>query len=310
MPDTGYFSDDSMIRRVMRKRAVGLTYGTRALVIGAVHPLLYVGTAENSQHRSTPYTRLALTGRLFEAVFLGTRREADRALAFTRKKHAMVVGGLPEDAGRSYPAGTRYSALDPNLMFMTMAFTLDSVEATHDLLVGRLTATERADLYQDFVRWAELFGMPRSAAPADHRSFRAEFDAYLASELPHLTDEARLVGEYLSGRRLAHRLRPPARQFASGMALFIQGSLPPRVRELYGMPWDIADEVAYRSLVAAVRAAHVTPPLVPRPLRPFLSGASGSLYRRLAVGEKKLVAAGRESMPGVDPRNYRERHAG
>ena len=56
----GYFSDDSMIRRVMRKRAVGLTYGQRALVIGAVHPLLYVGTAENTQHRTTPYTRLGL----------------------------------------------------------------------------------------------------------------------------------------------------------------------------------------------------------------------------------------------------------
>ncbi|RMI31767.1 oxygenase MpaB family protein [Nocardia stercoris] len=310
MPQTGYFSDDSMLRRVMRKRAVGLTYGTRALVIGAVHPLLYVGTAENSQHRSTPYTRLALTGRLFEAVFLGTREEADRALAFTRRKHATVSGALPEDAGRAYPAGTRYSALDPNLMFMTMAFTFDSVEATHDLLVGRLTATERADLYQDFVRWAELFGMPRAAAPADHRSFRAEFDVYLASDLPHLTAEARLVGEYLSGQRVAHRLPLPTRGLTSGMALLIQGSLPPRVRELYRMPWDITDELAFRSLVAAVRAAHVTPPLLPRPLQPFLAGPSSALYRRLAVGEKRLVAAGKESMPGVDPRNYRERHAG
>src|SRR5687768_3529839 len=62
--DTGYFSDASMIRRVMRKRAVGLTYGLRALVIGAVNPLLYVGTAESTEHRDTPYTRLALTGKL------------------------------------------------------------------------------------------------------------------------------------------------------------------------------------------------------------------------------------------------------
>ncbi len=73
MSDPGYFSDDSMIRRVMRKRAVGLTYGQRALVVGAVNPLLYVGTAEHTEHRTTPYTRLAITGRLFEAVALGTR---------------------------------------------------------------------------------------------------------------------------------------------------------------------------------------------------------------------------------------------
>lgn len=139
MPGPGYFSDDSMIRRVMRKRAVGLTYGLRALVIGAVHPLLFVGTAENTAHRATPYTRLALTGRLFEAVFLGDKDEADRALAFTRKRHLPVDGVLPEDAGPHHPAGSHYSALDPHLMFMTMAFTADSAEVMHDLLVRKLT---------------------------------------------------------------------------------------------------------------------------------------------------------------------------
>jgi uncharacterized protein (DUF2236 family) len=93
--DTGYFSDDSMIRRVMRKRAVGLTYGLRALVIGAVNPLLYVGTAESTEHRDTPYTRLALTGKLFEAVFFGSREDADRALEFTGKKATRGRGGAP-----------------------------------------------------------------------------------------------------------------------------------------------------------------------------------------------------------------------
>lgn len=156
--DSGYFSDDSMIRRVMRKRAVGLTYGLRALVIGAVNPLLYVGTAESTQHRDTPYTRLALTGNLFEAVFFGTREEADRALEFTGKKHAQVKGRLPEDAGARHPAGSAYSAYDPHLSFMTMAFTFESAEVMYDLLVRRLSDTEREDLYQDYVRWGSCSG--------------------------------------------------------------------------------------------------------------------------------------------------------
>ena len=41
---SGYFAADSMAVRVMSTRAVGLTYGKRALVIGAVHPRLFVGT--------------------------------------------------------------------------------------------------------------------------------------------------------------------------------------------------------------------------------------------------------------------------
>lgn len=305
--DAGYFSDDSMIRRVMRKRAVGLTYGQRALVIGAVNPLLYVGTAENTQHRQTPYTRLALTGRLFEAVFLGSKAEADRALAFTGKKHARVNGGLPERAGDRHPAGTRYSARDPHLMYMTMAFTFDSAEVMHDLLVRRLTDTEREGLYQDYCRWGELFGMPRSAAPATYREFRRSFDAYLASDELFLTDEAKLVGSYLMGQRVAYPLPIPFQQALSGFSLLVQGSVPPRIREMYGLRWGIPEEVAYRGMAQAVRTAHIAPPLVPKPLRGPLSGLSHPLYRLLTRREQQLVNSGRPSMPGVDPRPLADR---
>ncbi|WP_067544043.1 oxygenase MpaB family protein [Nocardia crassostreae] len=305
----GYFSDDSMIRRVMRKRAVGLTYGQRALVIGAVHPLLYVGTAENTNHRTTPYTRLALTGRLFEAVSLGTKAEADRAIAFTQKRHAPVNGALPEDAGAHHPAGTRYSARDPHLMFMTMAFTFDSAEVMHDLLVRKLTPGERESLYHDYVRWAELFGMPREAAPSTYAKFRRDYDAYLASDEVFLTDEAKLVGSYLMGQRVANPLPMPFQQAFGGFALLVQGSLPARIRAMYDLRWGIREEVAHRGLAQAIRTAHIAPPLVPSPLRRTLAGPSRPMYRLLTRREQQLVSAGRASMPGVDPRNWVARNS-
>ncbi|MEV6771450.1 oxygenase MpaB family protein [Nocardia sp. NPDC051030] len=307
--EPGYFSDDSMIRRVMRKRAVGLTYGQRALVIGAVHPLLYVGTAENTEHRTTPYTRLALTGRLFEAVSLGSKAEADRARSFTRKKHATVNGALPEDAGERHPAGTRYSAHDPHLMFMTMAFTFDSAEVMHDLLVRRLTAGEREGLYQDYCRWGELFGMPREAAPATYREFRRDFDAYLASDELFLTEEAELVGAYLMGQRIANPLSMPVQQALTGFNLLVQGSLPPRIREMYGLDWGIREQLACRGLAQAVRTAHLSPPLLPKLLRGPLNGPSYPLYKLATRREQQLVHAGRPSMPGVDPRNWVARNS-
>ena len=310
MPGPGYFSDDSMIRRVMRKRAVGLTYGLRALVIGAVHPLLYVGTAENTAHRATPYTRLALTGRLFEAVFLGDKEEADRALAFTHKRHVPVEGVLPEDAGPHHPAGSRYSALDPHLMFMTMAFTVDSAEVMHDVLVRRLTGTEREDLYQDYVRWGELFGMPRSAAPADYPAFRRYFDDYLASDELYLTEEAKLVGSYLVGKFVPHPLPGVMRHADSGAHLLVQGSLPRRIRKLYDIGWGPREEMIYRSLARTVRTAHLRPPLVPPVFRDHLSGPSTPIYHQITKRERGLVAAGLASMPDMDTRSYAERHAG
>jgi uncharacterized protein (DUF2236 family) len=305
MSEPGYFADNSMARRVMSKRAVGLTYGQRALVVGAVHPLLYVGTAENTEHRMTPYTRLALTGKLFEAVFLGSKHEADRALAFTTKKHETVRGALPEDAGKRHPAGTGYCALDPHLMYMTMAFTFDSAEVMYDLLVRRLTDGEREALYQDYVRWAELFGMPRKAAPGSYPLFRKSFDAYLASDELFLTDEARLVGSYLAGQRVPYPQRMPLRQATSAFFLLVQGSLPPRIRDMYGMRWGIPEQLAYRTLAQAVRTAHIAPPL----LRGTLAGPSAPVYKLVSRREHELVGTGRPSMPGVDPRNWAARNS-
>lgn len=307
--DSGYFSDDSMVRRVMGKRAVGVTYGLRALVVGAVDPLLYVGTAESTEHRATPYTRLALTGKLFEAVFFGTTEEADRALAFTSNKHAAVVGELPEDAGAQHPAGTPYNAYDPHLMFMTMAFTFDSAEVMHDLLVRRLTDSEREDLYQDYVRWGELFGMPRDAAPASYPQFRRYFDGYLESDEPYLTDEAKLVGNYLSGKEVPYPQHGPWQQASSAYYLLIQGSLPERIKRMYGIDWKLPHQLAYQGLAHAVRTTHTAMPVLPRQVRESLAGRSSPLYTVITKREQRLARSGKPSMPEVDPRNWVERNS-
>ena len=66
-----------MLRRVHAERAVGLFYGQRALCIGALSPLNYVGTSEHTAAKATPFKRLAHTASWFEAVMLGSHAEAD-----------------------------------------------------------------------------------------------------------------------------------------------------------------------------------------------------------------------------------------
>jgi uncharacterized protein (DUF2236 family) len=285
--------------QVMSNRAVGLTYGQRALVIGAVHPQLAVGTIEQTAHRDTPYNRLMLTARLFEAVFLGSTEEADRALAFTARKHATVRGTLPEDAGQHYPAGTPYSASDPHLMYMTMAFTFDSAHHMQNLLVRRLSPDESERLWQDFVRWAELFGMPRAAAPATYREFRESFDAYLASDLVHLTEEARIVGSYLAGaKRGDYDVPAPIRPLFRTLDLVVKGSLPQRVRAMYGFRWTPAHQAAFRAAVQGARALYLQPPrFVPRPLDPVLRGSNKGPFKIVAHTERRQLKRGRYSMP-------------
>jgi uncharacterized protein (DUF2236 family) len=162
----GYFPRaTSMLRRVHEERLVGLFYGQRALCIGALAPLNYVGTSEHSYARLTPFRRLAHTGHAFETIYFGSRSEADRVLGYVRKLHEKVRGTLPEDAGM-IPAGTPYSALDPELMLWTVAVIADSAQCFYELFVRRLTGAEREELWQDYIRFGELFGMPREAVPA------------------------------------------------------------------------------------------------------------------------------------------------
>ncbi|PWN01103.1 DUF2236 domain-containing protein [Nocardioides silvaticus] len=291
----GYFAADSMVVRALSSRAVGLTYGQRALVIGALHPRLFVGTAQHTTHRQSPYTRLGLTARLFESVFLGSREEADRALDYAAKRHTTVRGTMSVDGGAAHPAGSPYSAADPGLMWWTAAFTLDSVEFMYDALVRRLRHREREELFAGFVRWAELFGMPRSAAPATYDEFRATFDGWLRSDEPHLVEEARLVGRHIAGT--SGYALPLRRVSSPTLATIVQGSLGPRVRRHYDIPWSARDEAAWRLFGRASRA--VNGRLSPVARTGLARGRSQEFYKVVQRGEKALLERGGVSIPGV-----------
>lgn len=184
-------------------------------------------------------------------------------------------------------------------MYMTMAFAFDSVDTMQNLLVRRLSSAERDALWQDFVRWAELFGMPRSAAPVTYEAFRADFDGYLASGKPHLTEQARVVGSYLAGAKRGDYDTPiPLRPLFRTLELLVKGSLPPRIRQMYGFRWSAAHEAAFRSTVRGTRALYRRPPrFVPHPLEPILHGPNEALMRIVAGEERRQLRRGRLSMP-------------
>jgi hypothetical protein len=181
------------------------------LIGGAAHPVNFVGTQANTRSGNRPFLRLAHTAKAFETIFFGTRAEADRVLAFVERVHSRVAGELDADAG-PWPAGTGYTAFDPELMLWTVAVIADSAEAFFELLVRRLTPDEKDALWADYVRFGELFGMPRAAAPPTYAGFREYWDEMWTGGELHLTDEARAVA--LAVAREAHvrcPLEPPTR---------------------------------------------------------------------------------------------------
>jgi uncharacterized protein (DUF2236 family) len=250
--DEGYFPrGGSILRQVHDERLVGLLYGQRALCVGALAPLNYIGTAEHSASRLTPFRRLVHTAIAFEKIYFGTRAEADRVLAHVRKLHEEVNGALSQDAGVT-PAGTAYSALDPALMLWTVAVIADSAQCFYELLVRRLTDAERERLWQDYIRFGELFDMPREAAPRSYTAFRAYYRDRLASDEMFLSEEARYVGYATAFEIPLPRLHQPSKRVHDAIML---GSLPSRVRELYGLPYTPAHAAAFTVAVDALHAA-------------------------------------------------------
>jgi uncharacterized protein (DUF2236 family) len=284
--DRGYFPEgESILRRVHSERAVGLFYGQRALMIGALNPLAFVGTVEHTNAKLKPFQRLSHTAEVFETIYFGTRAEADKVLAFVHRLHERVTGDMPEDAG-TVRKGTTYSAFDPELMFWTLAVIADSGPAFYELFVDRLSLDEHEQLYREYVRFGELFGMPREVAPPTHREFRQWWDAKLSSEEMYLTDDARQIGYSTAFEIPLPSYRAPAKAVHD---LIMLGSLPPTVRELYELPYTARQRRAFAATVRAMRGVR---PITPRLIR---EGCNTSSFRLVARTERKRLREGQRT---------------
>lgn len=280
--DHGYFPRGSMLRRVQGERAVGLLYGQRALIIGALDARNYVGTATHSRYRTEPFKRLAATGKMFETIFFGSREQADKVLAVVETMHGRVEGELGEDSGGFAP-GTPYAAFNPELMLWTIAVAAESSAAVYELLVRPLRTRELDAFWADWVRFGALFGMPPEAAPASWEEFRDYFDARLASGEMGLTEEAREVGIGVAFHIPTPRIGAAAMELHN---LLMLGSLPARVREIYGLSWSPAQQAAF---LTATRALRLSRPLAPR----FLArGRNGARFDNVAKTEAARIKAG------------------
>jgi uncharacterized protein (DUF2236 family) len=282
--DDGYFPrGSSVLRQVHEEHMVGLMYGQRALCIGALAPLNYIGTSEHSYAKLTPFKRLVHTGNAFEKIYFGSRAEADRVLDYVAKLHERVNGQLTEDAG-IFGAGTPYSAFDPELMLWTVAVMADSAQCFYELLVRKLSGAEREALWQDYLRFAELFGMPRERAPQSHDAFRTYYRNKLAGDEMFLTEEARYIGYATAFEIPMPWFQQPGKRVHD---LLMLGSLPRRVRELYGLPFTPRQQLAFTAAARAVRTSRrLTPDRLAR-------GWNTGSFERVAQTERTRIERGK-----------------
>src|SRR6476469_5070217 len=116
----------SIGRKINREGAVLLGWG-RAILMQMAHPLVATGVATFSdfdQGAAGYLRRVHRTVGGMLAITFGTPEEAQRVIDRINGIHDQVHGTLSEALG-PFPAGTRYSARDPELLLWVHATLVD-----------------------------------------------------------------------------------------------------------------------------------------------------------------------------------------
>lgn len=205
-PVAGVFGPASLTWRIDREAVIFLGAG-RALLLQLAHPWVAAAIAQHSRTLADPIGRFHRTfGIVFPMVF----GSLDRAMLSARqlhRRHAMIVGEMPETVG-PFAAGSRYCANDIPSLRWVHATLVETALMAHDLVLPPLTAEERERYWSESRLYGALFGLTADDLPADWSGFTAYTAAMAQSETLTVSPAAREIAtQIFDGAR--PWLRPP-----------------------------------------------------------------------------------------------------
>jgi uncharacterized protein (DUF2236 family) len=268
----GYFAPGSVIRQVGNTPVTPFLGGGTAVLLQVSHPLVAAGVAEHSAYDADLWRRLLATIRALYMVTFGSRAEADRAGAVVRAVHTRVNGVIRTELG-AFPAGTSYSAEDPELMLWVHATLVHASLSAYQRFECRLSAAEQESYYGDMSTVARLFGVPAHVIPPTLGEFREYFDVQLAGGEISVTAPAREIARII----LQAPLPSPMRLLAPAHRLATAAQLPPRIRREYDLHWTPFHAPLLAAAGHSVRVASWPILQVAGRLRPPIPAASSSV---------------------------------
>jgi uncharacterized protein (DUF2236 family) len=246
----------------------------------AAHPLVVAGANQTAMYERDPWKRLQRTLILTYTMTFGTKAEAHAAADRINEVHTRING---IDA----VTGKRYDALDPQLLLYVHACLVDSAILFERLTVGALDDAGRQRFHEEQMLAAELCLVPRSDIPPTWQALRAWLADFEDRGDLQVTEGARKVLDLFFDPPRQADWRPVLR----GVSRLAYGTLPPRIQEMYGMPFGALKRGAMRATFPAIRT-----------LRPALPPK----YRYIAPYSEFLMRQ-RGLDPGVDLAEARKR---
>jgi uncharacterized protein (DUF2236 family) len=266
-----FFSADTVFWQVHREMIL-LLAGGRALMMQLAHPKVAAGVADHSHFKEDPLGRLYRTMSTMWSIIFDETPKARAALDQVSNIHRKVRGII--QPAEPLPPGTRYDALEQELLLWVHATLIDSAMVAYDLFVHPLTTEEKLHYYEDTRRLAYLFEIPKAVVPASLADFNSYMEGMLKGNAVAVGPTAlSLAEEILSPRPWL--LRPATPLFR----LVTAGLLPEKLRIAYGLDWNERREKLFVVLAKVIRRIL---PLAPKILRsvPNARAAEKNIFRR------------------------------
>lgn len=250
MSDLGYFGPGSVSWQVHREVTV-LFGGARAVLMQAAHPLVIAGARESGFYERNPWRRLQRTLLLTYTITFGTKAEARAAADRINAVHERIKG--VDEA-----TGLPYDALDPDLLLYVHACLIESALLFEAVTVGALDEQGRQRFHEEQMLAAEMMLVPRERIPPTVAGLRSLLHEVEASGILRLTEGASRVAALFHDPPREAEWRPVLR----GVSRLAFWTLPPALREIYGVRMTPGRRRAMRAAFPMMRA--VRPLLPPR----------------------------------------------
>jgi uncharacterized protein (DUF2236 family) len=171
-----------------------------------------------------------------------------------RDFHRDIKGNMPD--------GQRYSALNPETYYWAHATFVEQVLYFADTFVKRLSEDEKEQIYAESKTWYRRYGVSERPMPADYAGFQRYWD-HMMDQIVVAHPTAKYgVGYVTKGFPRPKGVSPLTWRLASPLfnpvaAFITTGGMPPRARDLLGLPWGDRREKAYQAFAAAWRSRPV-----------------------------------------------------
>jgi uncharacterized protein (DUF2236 family) len=222
------------MRRIARE-GVLVAGGGRAILLQIAHPGVGRGVAAHSDFVRRPLDRLRTTLTYVYGITFGTPEEAAFVAKAVTTVHRKVIG-------------PGYDAADPKLQLWVAATLYDTAIQLHEQIFGPLDPASADVVYQQYAVLGTALAVPASLWPADRAAFRTYWDDMIAGI--EVTDEARRVARDIlfptAGPRIVRAVAPLNRLLTTAL-------LPRRIRDEFGLAWDIKRERAYTAIMATTK---------------------------------------------------------